>query len=123
MMNRPPADIPVYLFTGFLGAGKTTFIQDVLTDDQFNEGERTLLLLCEEGEAEYDPSRFFCKNVFIESIEEDELEPENLEKLQRKQKELYAKREELSERRSSLDAEIQRLAMRRVSSGSNPMMK
>ena len=51
-------DIPVYLFTGFLGAGKTTFIQDILSSDDFNEGENTLLLLCEEGEEEYEPDKF-----------------------------------------------------------------
>ena len=45
-------EIPVYLFTGFLGSGKTTFIQDLLEGDDFNAGERTLLLLCEEGEVE-----------------------------------------------------------------------
>ena len=42
-------EIPVYLFTGFLEAGKTRFIQETLEDERFNAGERTLLLLCEEG--------------------------------------------------------------------------
>ena len=41
--------IPVYLFTGFLEAGKTKFIQETMEDPRFNEGERTLLLICEEG--------------------------------------------------------------------------
>ena len=51
-------EVPVYLFTGFLDSGKTTFIQEVMEEEEFNEGERTLLLLCEEGEVEYDrPSR------------------------------------------------------------------
>ena len=40
--------IPVYLFTGFLDAGKTAFIQETLEDERFNAGERTLLLICEE---------------------------------------------------------------------------
>ena len=52
-------EVPVYLFTGFLGSGKTKFIQDALEGEDFNAGERTLLLLCEEGEEEYDPSKFF----------------------------------------------------------------
>ena len=43
-------DIPVYLFTGFLDSGKTTFLQTTLEDTRFNSGERTLVLLCEEGE-------------------------------------------------------------------------
>ncbi len=87
MMNQPMMEIPVYLFTGFLGAGKTTFIQDILTDPQFNEGERTLLLLCEEGEEEYDPSTYPHKCVYFENIEDpSELTPEHLEQLRRKYK-------------------------------------
>ena len=48
-------DLPVYLFTGFLEAGKTKFIQETLEDKRFCNGERTLLLVCEEGEEEYAP--------------------------------------------------------------------
>lgn len=82
-------EIPVYLFTGFLESGKTTFIQDVMEGDEFNAGERTLLLLCEEGEEELYPKRFFNggKNVFIEVIEDEEdLTEENLKALQLKHK-------------------------------------
>ncbi len=50
--------IPVYAFTGFLDAGKTKFIQETLEDERFNAGERTLLLVCEEGEEEYDLSAY-----------------------------------------------------------------
>ncbi|MCI8828929.1 MAG: hypothetical protein HFE98_08780 [Ruminiclostridium sp.] len=78
-------EIPVYLFTGFLDAGKTKFIQETLEDVRFNNGESTLLLLCEEGEEEYDPSAFSGRNVFIELIEEPSgLTPQNLERLQKK---------------------------------------
>ena len=42
--------IPVYAFTGFLESGKTKFIQETLEDPRFNAGERTLLLVMEEGE-------------------------------------------------------------------------
>lgn len=65
-------ELPVYLFTGFLEAGKTKFIQETLEDERFNKGENTLLLLCEEGEEEYHPSTFSGKNVFIERIEKPE---------------------------------------------------
>ena len=78
-------EIPVYLFTGFLDAGKTKFIQETLEDARFNNGESTLLLLCEEGEEEYDPSTFSGPNVFIEQIaDQSELKPANLERLQKK---------------------------------------
>ena len=78
-------EIPVYLFTGFLDAGKTKFIQETLEDVRFNNGESTLLLLCEEGEEEYEPSSFSGKNVFIELIDDQsELTPSNLERLAKK---------------------------------------
>ena len=38
--------IPVYLFTGFLEAGKTKFIEETMEDARFNNGEKTLILLC-----------------------------------------------------------------------------
>lgn len=63
-------EIPVYLFTGFLESGKTKFIQETLEDKRFNKGERTLLLVCEEGEEEYAPERFSGENVFIHYIED-----------------------------------------------------
>lgn len=80
-------EIPVYLFTGFLESGKTTFIQDALEGDDFNAGERTLLLLCEEGEVELEPEKFFGKNVFIEVIDDEkELTPEYLDDLRKMHK-------------------------------------
>ena len=65
-------EIPVYLFTGFLDAGKTTFIQETLEDPQFNGGEKTLVLLCEEGETELQPLKFASSNVKIVTVEEEE---------------------------------------------------
>ena len=66
-------EIPVYLFLGFLESGKTKFIQETLEDKRFNTGEKTLLLVFEEGEEEYDTSRFAKKNaVEIRSIESKE---------------------------------------------------
>ena len=58
-------NIPVYLFTGFLESGKTKFIQETLEDSRFNDGDRTLLLVCEEGVEEYDPSRFASQNIYL----------------------------------------------------------
>ena len=64
--RKQPEDVPVYLFTGFLEGGKTKFIQETMEDPRFNKGERTLLLLCEEGEEEYDISTYPAKNVYQE---------------------------------------------------------
>ena len=80
-------EIPVYLFTGFLESGKTKTIQETLADEGFNTGERTLLLMCEDGIEEYEPSEFAGKNVFIEEIEsEDELTEKTLRSLAKKHK-------------------------------------
>ncbi len=80
-------EIPVYLFTGFLGAGKTYFIQQMLEDTVFNEGERTLWLMCEEGECEPDATRFAAANVFIETIDDASSLTKNvLTRLQQKHK-------------------------------------
>ena len=42
--------IPVYLFVGQLESGKTKFIQETMEDPNFDSGDKTLLLVCEEGE-------------------------------------------------------------------------
>lgn len=63
-------DIPVYLFTGFLESGKTKFIQETLEDPRFNAGEKTLLLVCEEGEEEYNIEAMPYKNVYIRTIDD-----------------------------------------------------
>ncbi len=74
-------EIPVYLFLGFLESGKTKFIQETLEDKRFNKGERTLILLCEEGIEEYDLTKFPKKNVEIRKIEDQsELTTANLQR-------------------------------------------
>lgn len=73
-MNMPP-EMPVYLFTGFLDSGKTTFIQDALESRDFSENEQTLLLLCEDGEEEYHQERFYTgggEKVTVVEIQEEE---------------------------------------------------
>ncbi len=82
MTRNTPAEVPVFLFLGFLDAGKTKFIQETLEDRRFNAGERTLLLVCEEGEEELNPARFSGKNVFRHVVEDpSELTPDNLDGL------------------------------------------
>ncbi len=78
-------DIPVYLFTGFLEAGKTKFIQETMEDPRFDTGEKTLILQCEEGLYEYDTSKFCSGKVYIEIIDdEEELNEQNLKALLKK---------------------------------------
>lgn len=74
----------VYLFTGFLEAGKTKFIQEVLSNQELGTGN-TLLLVCEEGMEEYEPSEFQSQKIFCEVLEdESELNPANLKALRDK---------------------------------------
>ena len=78
-------EIPVYLFTGFLESGKTTMIVETLMDDNFNTGERFLVIVCEEGEKEYDPADFENSNVSIAYIEnESDLTVKKLSELEKK---------------------------------------
>ena len=65
-------EVPVYLITGFLESGKTSFIQDVLASPDFADGAKTLLLLCEEGEVEYDEKEYSRHNIEITTIENEE---------------------------------------------------
>ena len=78
--------IPVYAFTGFLDAGKTKFIQETLEDERFNAGERTLLLVFEEGEEEYDFSNYPHKNVFLEVLDQQTVTTKKLQELAKKHK-------------------------------------
>ncbi|MGM9602821.1 MAG: GTP-binding protein [Faecousia sp.] len=78
--------IPVYAFTGFLDSGKTKFIQETLEDPRFNAGERTLLLVFEEGEEEYDFSAYPHKNVFMEVLDQKTVTSKELSALAKKYK-------------------------------------
>ena len=78
-------EISVYMFLGFLESGKTKFIQETLEDPRMDSGERTMLLVCEEGEEEYSPEKFAVKDVVLVTLESvEELTAENLERLSKK---------------------------------------
>lgn len=71
-------EIPIYMFMGFLESGKTTFAKETLLDRNFTEGARTLLLVCEEGEVEYDEAELKKKNIFVEYLDEADINTEHL---------------------------------------------
>lgn len=78
-------DIPVYIFTGFLESGKTSFMLNVLQDQGFNEGEKTLIIACEEGIVEFDSevlAELNCEVAYIE--DEQDFTTETLAKLNQK---------------------------------------
>lgn len=77
-------EIPVYLFVGFLESGKTKFIQETFEDPNFDSGDKTLLLVCEEGEEEYVPEKFAIPGVTVSVLEDvSELNPQNLTRLEK----------------------------------------
>ena len=79
--------IPVYMVNGFLESGKTTFIQETLSDPYFSDGGKTLLIACEEGEEEYDLHILESYDVTLVSIEgKAEFTREFLEDCQKKYK-------------------------------------
>ena len=78
-------ETPIYLFTGFLEAGKTRFIAETMRDPNFNDGKRKyLVILCEEGEEELDPSDFGSNVSFATFDEESRLTPDRLAALQKR---------------------------------------
>lgn len=82
-MTEP--DVMVYLMTGFLDSGKTQFLHFTLTQDYFQIQGTTLLILCEEGEEEYDPQEMAKYRVQIERVQSrEELTEEWLEKMNKK---------------------------------------
>lgn len=75
-------ELPVYLFTGFLEAGKTRFIAETMRDPNFNDGvKKYLIILCEEGEEELDPADFGENVTFATFDDEQRLTPDRLSAL------------------------------------------
>lgn len=78
---------PVYVINGFLEGGKTEFISFTLSQPYFQIKGKTLLLLCEEGENEYDEALLKRSCTEVELIEEEtDFTPEKLTDLEKKHK-------------------------------------
>lgn len=65
-------EIPVYLFTGFMDSGKTTLVKETLSDESFTEGDRCLLICCEDGEVEYEETELKKANTTLVMVEKEE---------------------------------------------------
>lgn len=75
--------MPVFLINGFLEAGKTEFLQFTMEQDYFQTEGKTLLIVCEEGDQEYDQellTKTKTAVIYIDSLEE--MTPERLEELE-----------------------------------------
>ncbi len=62
----------VYIINGFLESGKSEFITYTLSQPYFQIKGKTLIVLCEEGEVEYDSTLLKKSNTVVEMIEEEE---------------------------------------------------
>lgn len=62
---------PVYIVNGFLESGKTEFICYTLAQPYFQVKGKTLLLVCEEGEEEYDEELLTESKTIMEVIDEE----------------------------------------------------
>ncbi len=76
---------PVYIINGFLESGKTEFMTYTMSQSYFQIRGLTLLIVCEEGEVEYDPRLLMMSNSVMEVIEsEEDFKPETLTRLEKK---------------------------------------
>ena len=73
MMRKEEEKMPVFLINGFLEAGKTQFMSFTLQQEYFQAEGTTVLILCEEGDTEYDPEllkKTKTKIVTVDNVSE-----------------------------------------------------
>lgn len=78
---------PVYIINGFLESGKTEFISYTLSQPYFQIRGTTLLVLCEEGEVEYDEDILAGSRTIVEIVDEEkQMAPAKLTELEKRYK-------------------------------------
>ncbi len=65
-------EIPVYLFSGFMDSGKTSLVQETLFENNFGEGAKGIIIMCEDGEKEYDEAKLATINIKLVTIDSEE---------------------------------------------------
>ena len=65
-------EIQVYLFTGFMDSGKTTLVNETLFENDFAEGGKGIIIMCEDGDVEYDPEKLKTVNFQVVTIDSEE---------------------------------------------------
>ena len=63
-------ELPVFIINGFLESGKTAFIKDTLASEDFNDGTKTLVIACEDGEEEYDKETMSKLNTEVVMVDD-----------------------------------------------------
>lgn len=72
MFGKKKEEMMVYVIMGFLEAGKTSLIRDLIVEDMFDDKIKTLILACEEGEEEYEEPVLKHAGAVVEYIEDEE---------------------------------------------------
>lgn len=72
MFGKRKEEMMVYVVMGFLEAGKTSLVRDLIVDDMFDDKIKTLILACEEGEEEYEEADLKKGCAVCEYIEDEE---------------------------------------------------
>ncbi len=83
-MAQEQYQIPIFLINGQLDSGKTRFITETIEMGQFAEAQNKLLIVCEEGEEEYDVQMLKDNGVDIEVLQKEEFTTEKLKELDKK---------------------------------------
>ena len=63
---------PVYIINGFLDSGKTDFFRYTIAQPYFRTKGKTLLIVCEDGENDYEERLLKATNTVVERIEDEE---------------------------------------------------
>ncbi|MBQ2626174.1 MAG: GTPase [Eubacterium sp.] len=83
-MNEDNIRVPVFVITGFLESGKTSFLNMTLRQDYFMIDDTTLLINTEVGEREYKPNVLLQFDTdYTEITDQAEFTKEKLEELAR----------------------------------------
>ncbi|SFG64162.1 TIGR03943 family protein [Lachnospiraceae bacterium C7] len=64
-------EVPVYLFTGFMDSGKTSLIEETIFENDFGGGAKGLIIMCEDGDVEYDIEKLKANNIEVTSIDSE----------------------------------------------------
>lgn len=75
-------EIRVYIFSGFLDSGKTSFINDTLMNPDFYSEEDTLLISFEEGETAYNETYLERSNTSLVTLNHENFTTYDLEHLE-----------------------------------------
>ena len=75
--------MPLFLINGFLEAGKTEFLQFTMEQEYFQTEGKTLLIVCEEGDTEYDEELLKATRTEMVTVDSlQELTPQKLTELE-----------------------------------------